>query len=120
MAKRDRKSSSKWGKSAKWTKSKNTTLLVVGFDSGVFGLYELPDFNNIHTLSISQKRVTTVAVSPSGEWFAFTLYSAPTAALGSGSVAKQLASFWCGNGKAKRKTLPGKLTIMVLLTSATC
>ena len=25
-------------------------LLVVGFNSGIFGLYELPDFNNIHTL----------------------------------------------------------------------
>jgi hypothetical protein len=24
--------------------------LVVGFSSGVFGLYEMPDFNQIHTL----------------------------------------------------------------------
>jgi len=46
-------------------------LLVVGFSSGVFGLYELPDFNNIHTLSISQKRISSVCVSPSGQWLAF-------------------------------------------------
>lgn len=25
-------------------------ILVVGFTSGIFGLWELPDFNNIHTL----------------------------------------------------------------------
>ncbi len=32
-------------------RSKEANLLVVGFSDGVFGLYELPDFNNIHTLS---------------------------------------------------------------------
>ena len=25
-------------------------LLVVGFASGIFGIWEMPDFNNIHTL----------------------------------------------------------------------
>ncbi len=25
-------------------------LLVVGFSTGIFGLYEMPDFNMIHTL----------------------------------------------------------------------
>ena len=25
-------------------------ILVVGFSSGIFGLYEMPDFNMIHTL----------------------------------------------------------------------
>lgn len=46
-------------------------LLVVGFSNGVFGLYEMPDCNAIHTLSISQRRVTTVAVNATGEWLAF-------------------------------------------------
>jgi periodic tryptophan protein 2 len=46
-------------------------LLVVGFDSGVFGLYELPDFNCIHTLSISQKRISSVSINSSGQWLAF-------------------------------------------------
>jgi periodic tryptophan protein 2 len=27
-----------------------SNLLVIGFSTGVFGLYEMPDFNNIHTL----------------------------------------------------------------------
>jgi len=51
--------------------AKEAELLVVGFDSGVFGLYELPYFNMVHTLSISQKRITSVAINPSGEWLAF-------------------------------------------------
>ncbi|KAL2919776.1 U3 snoRNP protein [Polyrhizophydium stewartii] len=46
-------------------------LLSVGFDSGIFGIWELPDFTNIHTLSISQKKINTVAVNASGEWLAF-------------------------------------------------
>lgn len=33
-----------------------TQLLVVGFNSGVFSLYELPSCNEIHTLSISESR----------------------------------------------------------------
>eukprot|EP00743_Colponemidia_sp_Colp-15_P006217 GILK01006687.1.p1 GENE.GILK01006687.1~~GILK01006687.1.p1 ORF type:complete len:888 (+),score=130.49 GILK01006687.1:52-2715(+) len=47
-------------------------LLVVGFSTGVFGLYEtLPTFNNIHTLSISQKKIDTLCVNSTGEWLAF-------------------------------------------------
>lgn len=48
-----------------------TNVLVVGFSNGVFGLYEMPDFNNIHTLSVSQHRITTTAINTSGEWLAF-------------------------------------------------
>ncbi len=88
---------------------KPSSLLVVGFSSGtpslanfcderslnasrwsgVFGLYELPDFNNIHTLSISSKKINTVrcgvahlssvrllailkvCINSTGEWLAF-------------------------------------------------
>jgi len=28
----------------------DSNLLVVGFSSGIFGLYEMPEFNMIHTL----------------------------------------------------------------------
>ncbi|OAX35682.1 WD40 repeat-like protein [Rhizopogon vinicolor AM-OR11-026] len=49
----------------------SSNLLVVGFSSGVFGLWELPAFTNIHTLSISQEKISSVAISPSGEWLAF-------------------------------------------------
>ncbi|KAJ3145808.1 hypothetical protein HDU89_006860 [Geranomyces variabilis] len=48
-----------------------SNLLVVGFTSGIFGIWELPDFTNIHTLSISQKKITSVAINPTGEWLAF-------------------------------------------------
>ncbi|KAF8171499.1 WD40-repeat-containing domain protein [Pholiota molesta] len=48
-----------------------SNLLVVGFSTGVFGLWEMPGFSNIHTLSISQEKISSVAISPSGEWLAF-------------------------------------------------
>ena len=46
-------------------------LMVVGFSNGLFGLYEMPDFNSIHTLSISQNEIDHVAINKSGEWLAF-------------------------------------------------
>ncbi|KAJ1535352.1 hypothetical protein HK096_002733, partial [Nowakowskiella sp. JEL0078] len=49
----------------------NSNLLVVGFSSGVFGIWELPDFTNIHSLSISQTKVNSVAINSTGEWLAF-------------------------------------------------
>ncbi|KAG8988141.1 hypothetical protein FRB93_004296 [Tulasnella sp. JGI-2019a] len=48
-----------------------SNLLIVGFSTGVFGLWEMPHFTNIHTLSISQEKITSVAINPSGEWLAF-------------------------------------------------
>ena len=46
-------------------------LFVAGFSDGLFGLYELPDFNMIHSLSISQSDIDCVALNNSGEWLAF-------------------------------------------------
>lgn len=48
-----------------------SSLLIVGFNTGVFGLWEMPDFTSIHTLSISNEKISSVAVNPSGEWLAF-------------------------------------------------
>ncbi|KAK9364118.1 WD40-repeat-containing domain protein [Lipomyces starkeyi] len=48
-----------------------TNILVVGFSSGVFGIYELPDFNMVHTLSISQNDIDFVTINKTGEWLAF-------------------------------------------------
>ncbi|KAF9051423.1 WD40-repeat-containing domain protein [Panaeolus papilionaceus] len=48
-----------------------SSLLVVGFSTGVFGLWEMPAFSNIHTLSISNEKISSVAISRSGEWLAF-------------------------------------------------
>ncbi|KAI0416730.1 periodic tryptophan protein 2 [Xylaria grammica] len=49
----------------------DTNLLVTGFSNGIFGLYEMPDFNPIHTLSISQNEIDFVTINSSGEWLAF-------------------------------------------------
>ena len=48
-----------------------TSLLIVGFSTGVFGLWEMPEFTPVHTLSISNEKICSVAVNPSGEWLAF-------------------------------------------------
>ena len=48
-----------------------SSLLVVGLDSGIFGIYDMPGCTNIHTLSISQHGISTVAINGSGEWLAF-------------------------------------------------
>lgn len=48
-----------------------SNLLVVGFSTGVFGLWEMPAFSNIHTLSVSQEKISSLAINPSGEWLAF-------------------------------------------------
>lgn len=50
---------------------KGNKLLVLGFSSGVFGLYELPGCLQIHTLSVSQRRIQAAAINPSGDWLAF-------------------------------------------------
>jgi periodic tryptophan protein 2 len=49
----------------------DSNLLVAGFSNGVFGLYEMPEFNMIHTLSISQNDIDFVTVNKTGEWLAF-------------------------------------------------
>ena len=57
---------------------KPSEILVIGFSSGVFGLYDIQNddsgefiVNNLHTLSISQSRISTVAINPTGDWLAF-------------------------------------------------
>ncbi|KAM8904797.1 PWP2 small subunit processome component [Spinachia spinachia] len=50
---------------------KPTCILVTGFASGIFHLHELPEFNLIHSLSISQQRITSVAINSSGDWIGF-------------------------------------------------
>lgn len=47
------------------------SLLVLGFSSGVFGLYEMPDCNAIHTLSVGQAGIGTCDVNATGDWLAF-------------------------------------------------
>lgn len=49
----------------------DSNLIVAGFSNGLFGLYEMPDFNQIHTLNISQNDIDFVTINKSGEWLAF-------------------------------------------------
>lgn len=49
---------------------KPTHILVTGFASGIFHLHELPEFNLIHSLSISDQRIASVAMNRSGDWIA--------------------------------------------------
>ncbi|KAF2841316.1 WD40 repeat-like protein [Patellaria atrata CBS 101060] len=48
-----------------------SNLLVVGFSNGLFGIYEIPEFINIQTLSISQNDIDYVCINKTGEWLAF-------------------------------------------------
>jgi periodic tryptophan protein 2 len=48
-----------------------SNLMVVGFGNGTFGLYEMPAFNNIHMLSVTQNEIESVSINSSGEWLAF-------------------------------------------------
>ncbi|XP_062060510.1 periodic tryptophan protein 2 homolog [Lepus europaeus] len=50
---------------------KKIHLLVTGFASGIFHLHELPEFNLIHSLSISDQRIASVAINSTGDWIAF-------------------------------------------------
>ena len=61
-----------------------TGLLVTGFSSGVFTIHTLPDFSNVHTLSITNASLSTVRISPTGDWIA----------LGSGSTGQLLVWEW--------------------------
>lgn len=46
-------------------------LLAVGFSSGTFGLYEMPDLANIHTLSVGANQlVQTCTLNRTGDWLA--------------------------------------------------
>ncbi|KAJ0179133.1 hypothetical protein K1T71_004845 [Dendrolimus kikuchii] len=50
---------------------KESRILVTGFSTGIFFLHEMPDVNLIHTLSISEHRISSIAISSPGDWIAF-------------------------------------------------
>lgn len=51
--------------------NKRSKLLAVGFSSGLFGLYEMPDVANIHTLSIgSGQLIKACTLNATGDWLA--------------------------------------------------
>lgn len=48
-----------------------SNLLIVGFSTGDFRLYELPSFTLVQQLSMGQNPINTVTINSSGEWLAF-------------------------------------------------
>ena len=48
----------------------STNLLTVCFENGLFSLYEVPSFSNIHSLSMAASPISAVAVNTTGEWLA--------------------------------------------------
>lgn len=47
-----------------------SNLLTICFDNGLFSLYELPSFSNIHSLSMANSPISAVTINKSGEWLA--------------------------------------------------
>jgi periodic tryptophan protein 2 len=47
-----------------------TNLLSIGFSTGVFTMYELPEFTQIQSLSISKQAISTIAQNTTSEWIA--------------------------------------------------
>ncbi|XP_059484543.1 periodic tryptophan protein 2 homolog [Neocloeon triangulifer] len=47
---------------------KGTHLLVTGFSNGAFFLHEMPDVNLIHSLSISEQSISSLAINNTGDW----------------------------------------------------
>uniref|UniRef100_A0A1B0FLN1 Small-subunit processome Utp12 domain-containing protein n=1 Tax=Glossina morsitans morsitans TaxID=37546 RepID=A0A1B0FLN1_GLOMM len=50
--------------------NKRIKILVVGFSNGSFYLYELPDVNMIHSLTISDYPISTALFNSTGDWVA--------------------------------------------------
>ncbi|XP_066156261.1 periodic tryptophan protein 2 homolog [Euwallacea fornicatus] len=50
--------------------NKSNKILVTGFSSGSFFIYETPDMNLIHSLSISQEKISSLALNQTGDWIA--------------------------------------------------
>ncbi|XP_058810769.1 periodic tryptophan protein 2 homolog [Phymastichus coffea] len=48
----------------------STHILVAGFSNGSFFLYELPEVNLIHSLSMSNQRISSISLNASGDWIA--------------------------------------------------
>ncbi|KAJ8675269.1 hypothetical protein QAD02_011055 [Eretmocerus hayati] len=49
---------------------KETHILIVGFCNGSFFLYEMPEVNTIHSLSMSNNEISSITFNPSGDWIA--------------------------------------------------
>ena len=51
--------------------SDQADLIIVGFDNGVFSVFEMPSATHIQSLSVSKYALGSAAINCSGEWIAF-------------------------------------------------
>lgn len=49
---------------------KQSKILVVGFSTGAFFIYEMPEVNLIHSLKISDEKISAISLNASGDWIA--------------------------------------------------
>ncbi|VBB30467.1 unnamed protein product [Acanthocheilonema viteae] len=47
-----------------------TSLLITAFSNGAFFLHEVPNFNLIYSLRVSETKVSSLAINKSGDWIA--------------------------------------------------
>ena len=50
--------------------SENESLVVAGFSSGVFGIYQLASMEQLHLLSASQESISSLCFNRRGDWLA--------------------------------------------------
>ncbi|XP_044259190.1 periodic tryptophan protein 2 homolog [Tribolium madens] len=63
---------------------KKSKILVTGFSNGAFFIHELPDMNLIHSLSISEEKISAICLNSTGDWIA----------LGCGGLGQLLVWEW--------------------------
>jgi len=44
--------------------------MAVAFDSGVFGIYNMPGVENVHSLSVGNTGITSIQLNSTGDWVA--------------------------------------------------
>lgn len=49
---------------------KKSKVLVTGFSNGSFFIHEVPEMNLIHSLSISEQTISSIAINSTGDWIA--------------------------------------------------
>ncbi|KAJ8942237.1 hypothetical protein NQ318_003084 [Aromia moschata] len=63
---------------------KKTKILVTGYSTGAFFIHEMPEVNMIHSLSISDQKITSISLNSTGDWIA----------LGCGGLGQLLVWEW--------------------------